>query len=320
MKKRIWLLGVGIFYVSCLIWGKTPESGHRNSGPVLLGDPFIMLFEEKYYAYGTSAENGIQVLVSEDLEEWETADTEDGLALRKGEAWGERWFWAPEVYPVGGRFYMYYTAEEHICAAVADSPLGPFRQEGEQPMLRGEKSIDNSLFVDEDGKTYLFFDRFNDGLNIWVAELNDDMLSFQRETMHPCIRVSQEWEEVWPRVNEGAFVLRHKGRYYMTYSANSYESPFYGIGCATAESIKGPWLKYADNPLLQNREGMVGIGHSAMFTDKEGKRRIVFHSHWSATEIHPRTMHIGYVRFVPQKEGPDKMVIEGPFTNAVYKE
>lgn len=320
MKKRIWLLGVGIFYVSCLIWGKTPESGHRNSGPVLLGDPFIMLFEEKYYAYGTSAENGIQVLVSEDLEKWETADTEDGLALRKGEAWGERWFWAPEVYPVGGRFYMYYTAEEHICAAVADSPLGPFRQEGEQPMLRGEKSIDNSLFIDEDGKAYLFFDRFNDGLNIWVAELNDDMLSFQRETMRPCIRVSQEWEEVWPRVNEGAFVLRHKGRYYMTYSANSYESPFYGIGCATAESIKGPWLKYADNPLLQNREGMVGIGHSAMFTDKEGKLRIVFHSHWSATEIHPRTMHIGYVRFVPQKEGPDKMVIEGPFTNAVYKE
>ena len=260
------------------------------------------------------------MLVSEDLKEWETADTEDGLALRKGEAWGERWFWAPEVYPVRGRFYMYYTAEEHICAAVADSPLGPFRQEGEQPMLRGEKSIDNSLFIDEDGKAYLFFDRFNDGLNIWVAELNDDMLSFQRETMHPCIRVSQEWEEVWPRVNEGAFVLRHKGRYYMTYSANSYESPFYGIGCATAESIKGPWLKYADNPLLQNKEGMVGIGHSAMFTDKEGKLRIVFHSHWSATEIHPRTMHIGYVRFVPQKEGPDKMVIEGPFTNAVYKE
>lgn len=320
MKKRIWLLGVGIFYVSCLIWGKTPGSGHRNSGPVLLGDPFIMLFEEKYYAYGTSAENGIQVLVSEDLKEWKIADTEDGLALRKGEAWGERWFWAPEVYPVRGRFYMYYTAEEHICAAVADSPLGPFRQEGEQPMLRGEKSIDNSLFIDENGKAYLFFDRFNDGLNIWVAELNDDMLSFQRETMHPCIRVSQEWEEVWPRVNEGAFVLRHNGRYYMTYSANSYESPFYGIGCATAESIKGPWLKYADNPLLQNTGGMVGIGHSAMFTDKEGKLRIVFHSHWSATEIHPRTMHIGYVRFVPQEEGPDKMVIEGPFTNAVYKE
>ena len=214
---------------------------------------------------------------------------------------------------------MYYTAEEQICVAVADSPLGPFRQEGEQPMLTGEKSIDNTLFIDEDGKAYLFFDRFNDGLNIWGAELNEDLQSLRKETMYPCIHVSQEWEEVWPRVNEGAFVIRHKGIYYMTYSANSYESPYYGIGCATAENIKGPWVKYADNPLLQQTAGMVGIGHSALFTDKEGKLRIVCHAHWSAEEIHPRTMHIGYVRFVSQKEGPDKMVIEGPFTDAIYK-
>ncbi|WP_455949597.1 glycoside hydrolase family 43 protein [Odoribacter laneus] len=317
MKSKMWFLFVGIFCMPCLVWGSIPD--HNASGPVLLGDPFIMLFEGKYYAYGTFAENGIQVLVSEDLKEWEIADVKDGLALRKEDVWGDRWFWAPEVYAVGERFYMYYTAEEQICVAVADSPLGPFRQEGEQPMLTGEKSIDNTLFIDEDGKAYLFFDRFNDGLNIWGAELNEDLQSLRKETMYPCIHVSQEWEEVWPRVNEGAFVIRHKGTYYMTYSANSYESPYYGIGCATAENIKGPWVKYADNPLLQQTAGMVGIGHSALFTDKEGKLRIVFHAHWSAEEIHPRTMHIGYVRFVSQKEGPDKMVIEGPFTDAVYK-
>ena len=37
------------------------------------------------------------------------------------------------------------------------------------------------------------------------------------------------------------------GLYYMTYSANSYESPFYGIGCATASDLMGTWTKYEEN-------------------------------------------------------------------------
>ncbi len=107
---------------------------------------------------------------------------------------------------------MYYTAEEHMCAATSDSPLGPFIQEVKKPMLEGEKTIDNSLFIDDDGTPYLFFDRFNDGLNIWVAELEKDLITLKKQTLHPCIHVSQEWEKVWPRVNEGAFVTKHNGR------------------------------------------------------------------------------------------------------------
>jgi beta-xylosidase len=81
--------------------------------------------------------------------------------------------------------------------------------------------------------------------------------------MKKCINVSQIWEEVWPRVNEGSFVLKHKGIYYMTYSANSYESPFYGVGFATATNILGPWTKYNKNPILQKPGNLQGVGHSA---------------------------------------------------------
>ena len=72
-----------------------------------------------------------------------------------------------------------------------------------------------------------------------MAELENDLMTIKTETLHPCIRVSQTWEQVWPRVNEGPFVIKHNGLYYMTYSANSYESQFYGIGCATATDIMG---------------------------------------------------------------------------------
>lgn len=276
---------------------------------VPLGDPFILLHKGVYYAYGTHAGDGIEVYTSKNLKEWKLAPA---LALHKENSYGERWFWAPEVFFVKGRFYMYYSADEHICVATSHSPLGPFVQAEQRPMMEGEKCIDNSLFIDDDGKAYLFFDRFNDGLNIWVARLSDNLLSILPETLHRCIHVSQPWEEVWPRVNEGPFVVKHKGTYYMTYSANSYESPFYGIGCATASNIMGEWTKYPENPLLQKPGSLAGVGHSAMFTDKAGRKRVVFHAHNSPTAIHPRHMYIGAYGF-RKVNGAYRLFIEQRF-------
>jgi len=296
---------------------KSDNKKEQTEVKVPFGDPFIMLYNDTYYAYGTLAENGIAVFTSADLLHWKTPEgLTDGLALNKKDVWADRWFWAPEVYHVNGKFYMYYSADEHICVAVSDSPSGPFKQDVQKPMIDGEKSIDNTLFIDDDGKPYLFFDRFNDGLNIWVAELQDNLIDLKLETMHPCIHVSQPWEEVWPRVNEGSFVIKHNGVYYMTYSANSYESPDYGIGFATATDIMGDWTKYENNPIYQNVGDLVGIGHSAMFTDKDGKLRIVFHAHHSKTQIHPRNMYISTVNFETE-DGKEIMKIDPNYITPV---
>jgi beta-xylosidase len=227
--------------------------------------------------------------------------------------WGDRWFWAPEVYYVDGTFYMYYSADEHICVATSDSPLGPFVQAEQKPMIADEKCIDNSLFIDEEGTPWLYFVRFNDGLNIWVAELEENLVDIKPGTMKPCIHVSQAWENVWPRVNEGPYVIRHKDIYYMTYSANSYESPFYGVGYATSENPAGPWEKYEGNPILQKPGDLVGTGHSALFRDKSGNLRIVFHAHNDERSIHPRHMYISTVSFEEQSNGPDLMVIDSNY-------
>jgi len=295
-----------LFILSACSSGDKSEAPAEQKTPVALADPFIMLHDDRYYAYGTNAADGIEVYTSDDLKEWRKAPK---LALHKDNSYGDKWFWAPEVYYVNGKFYMYYSAEEHICVAEADSPYGPFKQEVQKPMVEGEKTIDNSLFIDDDGTPYLFFDRFNDGLNIWVAELEPDLVTIKTETLHPCIHVSQPWEEVWPRVNEGAFVMKHNGVYYMTYSANSYESQFYGIGCATATDIFGEWTKYPDNPLLQKPGNLVGVGHSSMFKDKQGYLRVVYHAHYDENNIHPRKMCIGKVGF-KESNGVDKLYIE----------
>ncbi len=266
---------------------------------VPLADPYILLHNGTYYAYGTGAENGIPVMESDNLVTWRKAagKAAEGLALHKNDVYGTKWFWAPEVYYVNGKFHMYFSGESHICVATSDSPLGPFVQQEKKPMIEDEKCIDNTLFIDDDGKKYMYFDRFNDGLNIWVCELEDNLIDIKPNTMRKCINVSQEWEKVWPRVNEGCFVVKNNGIYYMTYSANSYESPNYGVGCATAVSPTGPWTKYDHNPLLQFAGDLVGVGHSAMFKDKTGKLRIVFHAHNSKENIHPRNMYISDVKF-----------------------
>lgn len=86
-----------------------PGNNHKSlSGygeeKVPLGDPFILLWEGKYYAYGTWSGDGIAVFVSDDLHNWKIPEgIQDGLALNKRDVWGDHWFWAPEVYYVNGR-------------------------------------------------------------------------------------------------------------------------------------------------------------------------------------------------------------------------
>ncbi|MBO8466438.1 MAG: glycoside hydrolase family 43 protein [Bacteroidetes bacterium] len=313
-----------LFFILFLVLAAVPagaEVGAGTASPVPLADPYILYDGGRYYAYGTYSPDGIVVLVSDDLKSWEWPDSRPGyLALHKDSSYGERWFWAPEVYKKkDGGYLMYYSADEHICFAESDSPLGPFVQKEQKPML-AEKGIDNSLFIDEDGTPYIFWVRFDGGNVVWMAELEDDLKTIKMETMCFCIRMSQLWEQEWPSVNEGPFVMEHKGKYYLTYSANSYESKLYGVGCAVSDSVNGPWTKYGDNPLLCAPDGLVGVGHHAFFHDRKGRLKIVFHSHHDSERIHPRIMHIASAGFRKQKDGADRLVIDGNYFTPVIAE
>jgi beta-xylosidase len=292
---------------------ESPAPVFRNqpeeTAHIPLADPFILYYADKYYAYGTSDRNGIVVYTSDDLKSW---TKEPALALHKDNSYGDRNFWAPEVYHVNGKFYMYYSAEEHICVATGDSPLGPFKQDVQKPMME-EKGIDNSLFIDDDGKAYLFFVRFTDGNAIWVAELENDLKTLKLETLHPCIHVTDDWESVMARVTEGPFVIKHKGVYYMTYSANHYQSQDYAVGYATTRNIMGEWKKYEGNPILRRPGNLVGTGHHGLFTDRNGQLMMAFHAHKSASRVAPREMYIAAVRFVSKRDGSDDILRVSPY-------
>ena len=212
---------------------KKSVSESQKERPVVhvpLADPFILLHDGTYYAYGTKAEHGIAVFESDDLQTWRQASgrAAEGLALHKDDVYGDRWFWAPEVYYIKSKkkFYMFYSAEEHICVATSDSPAGPFRQEVKHPIWE-EKSIDTSLFIDDDGIPYLYFVRFTDGNVIWVAQMTDDLMKIKTETLSECIKAEEPWELLQAKVAEGPSVLKKNGTYYLIYSANHYQNKGY---------------------------------------------------------------------------------------------
>lgn len=261
-----------------------------------IADPFVLYHEGKYYAYGTRV-NGFEVYISDDLKHWRRNETK---ALSPENSWGTRWYWAPEVYYVKSKnlFYMFYSVDEHICAAISTSPEGPFIQKEKKPIVPEEKGIDTSFFIDDDGTPYLYYVRFTDGNVIWVAEMNDDLTSIKKETLTKCISVTDEWEKKQAKVTEGPSLLKKGDTYYLIYSANHFESKDYAVGYATATSPKGPWTKYSGNPILRRDKeaaksvGLVGTGHGAPFICADGSYKYIFHAHASDTSVGPRTSYI----------------------------
>ena len=312
------LLIISFLLLSC---SKSETKGDNNSNgdkpaevqlDIPFADPFILLHEDTYYAYGTSSDNGFEVYYSSNgLEKW---TKHSRFALSKENSYGNKWFWAPEVYynEKNNTFYLFYSAEEHICVATSDSPLGPFIQK-EKVSMRSEKSIDSSVFIDDDGKAYIYFVRFTNGNVIWMAELNEDWLSLNEETLQKCFEVSQPWETDMAKVVEGPSVFKHDGKYYMLYSANHYESQNYGVGYAMADSPDGSWRKADENPILQKPQNtIVGSGHGAMFKDKKGDYKYVFHAHNNPSNIHPRLMNITDMSITDQKVTMNKDKIIKP--------
>ncbi|MDO8539988.1 MAG: glycoside hydrolase family 43 protein [Opitutaceae bacterium] len=290
-----------------------------------MADPFILQTGGKYYLYGTDGGRdvhlGFKVYVSTDLVNWsEPAGVHSGgRALEKANSWGTRGFWGAEVYERNGTFYMYYTVEEHLAIATSASPLGPFVQAVKKPVWP-QRAIDPHLFVDDDGKAYMYYVSFENRSNdIYVVEMKEDWMTPKEETKRRCIWYTQPWENAdpkyakWP-VTEGSAVLKHKGVYYLFYTGNHYLSQKYAVGYATASSPFGPWTKHDGNPILQQTENLRGTGHCSFVRAPNRELIMVYHSHKNLSTPGPRKMAIDRCEFVanPDKSKPDILKVKGP--------
>jgi len=200
---------------------------------------------------------------------------DNGVALDiKDVPWASRQMWSPDAAYKNGKYYFYFTAKDkddvfRIGAAVGDRPEGPFKAEPDY--IQGSFSIDPAVFVDDDGRAYMYFGGLWGGqLEKWqtgeyisgdtgvapgsdgpqggeaalgpmVAELSDDMLTFRSKPRE--LKIHDEngspitAGDADRRYFEGPWVHKLKGKYYLSYSTG----PTHYICYAAGNSPIGPF-------------------------------------------------------------------------------
>ena len=286
-----------------------------------LADPTIFVHQNIFYLYGTgenTSDGSFKAYTSTDGKAW----VDKGVVLKKGEAFGSKGFWAPQVFEYKNKFYMAYVANENIAIAKSDSPLGPFTQEEKVAIKSPVRMIDPFVFFDQ-GKIYLYHVRLDAGNRIFVAEMKDDLSSLKENTLKECINASDFWENTqkaeWP-VAEGPTVFKRNQKYYLFYSANDFRNPDYAVGYATSDNPIGPWKKYNHNPVLSKKQtGKNGSGHGDFFTGKDGKLNYVFHTHESNLKTGKRKTAVISAAFVKDKNQNEYLKTDSSSFQYLYK-
>ncbi|MDF7813058.1 family 43 glycosylhydrolase [Hymenobacter sp. YC55] len=227
--------------------------------PGVYADPHLAAFGGTYYLYPTT--DGTEGWLSTSFTCWSSKDLvrwkNEGviLDLPRDLTWATQRAWAPAIASKNGKYYYYYSAAQSIGVAVADKPTGPFKDPLGKPLVakaafKGQM-IDPMVLVDDDGAAYLYWGQGQ----CHIVKLNADMVSYD-----PAAVV----EFKPPGYNEGSFVFKRQGKYYLMWSEYDTRDPRYSVAYATSSSPMGPFTKAASNPVLKGRGVVKGAGHHSV--------------------------------------------------------
>ncbi|HLP08525.1 MAG TPA: family 43 glycosylhydrolase [Opitutaceae bacterium] len=259
-----------------------PHSGN----PILPGyyaDPSFLEVSGHFYLYATLDPWGGDTLgcwESTDLRNWSyrTLNWPTKAACTSPTSGGSM-VWAPSVVRgPDGRFHMYVSVGSEVWAGIADHPLGPWRNAlGDRPLIPGDfkpgfHMIDAEAFIDDDGATYLYWGSGHNWVNgrCWAVRLKPDMVTFDGEV-----------RDVTPaNYFEGPFMVKHAGRYFLTYSDGKTITDTYQVRYAVGATPFGPFTEAPNSPILATDKAneVVSPGHHAI-TTIGGHSYILYHRH-----------------------------------------
>ena len=247
--RLTWIACIALLLCTALPASADPAPG---SNPLLrdvfTADPAPLVVGDTAYLYVGHDEakgdeffrmNERRVYSSRDLKRW---TSHGGIMKPTDFRWATGDAWAAQVVPRNGRFYLYATVTHDnrhpgraIGVAVADSPLGPFRDvrgsalitDDTTPGPYGWDDIDPTALVDDDGTAWLAWG--NPVLHL--ARLKPNMAELDGPIENIAL----------PNYTEGPWLSKRKGLYYMTYAAMAHQGEWEQLAYATAPSPRGPW-------------------------------------------------------------------------------
>ena len=197
----------------------------------------------------------------------------------------------PDVFfDSSGRIYLYYSRNAYR-NWVWDSDLGKYIEESNIYAVQ----LTNAWWNDPTGHTMPTIAPSFTGMQntaggpagprrdgwVRVLDYDHDKQAWENADVNDYAKTGgQKKDRRW---EEGSSTLEtHYGgvtRYYLTYSANNWQTPEYGVGYAVATSPLGPFHKFPRNPILQQKPaiGEYSTGHGSIVPSPDGTQ--LFYPH-----------------------------------------
>lgn len=260
------------------------------SGQTFIHDPSSIVADGgSFYVFGTGP--GIRAKTSSDLIHWTNA----APVFDRPPAWISNAvpkfagsFWAPDIIRVDGKYLLYYavsiwgkpvSAIGLATSPTLDSAATNYRWTDAGEVIGSTNgslynTIDPSLLLDTDGKLWLAFGSYWEG--IFLTELDP----------HTGRRVSTNsplYQLAWNPSIEAACLTRHAGFYYLFVNWGQCcrgTNSTYEVRVGRAEKITGPYLDRHGQDLasgggsifLQSTGPFIGPGHIGILHDGETTR------------------------------------------------
>ena len=192
-------------------------------------------------------------------------------------------------------YYQRYMTFDPLKMLQALEKLGLADMDATSDVLR---AIDFHPYVDSaTGDKYLYFNTSVNSyimgmkMNSWTDPKYDTLTIITKPGYStPSAAEKDVPNEMNTSVNEAAWITEHGGKYYLTYSTNSYKDKTYQVCQAVADSPLGEFRKLteAEGGILISadsalRDDVSGTGHSSII-NAGGQDYIVYHAHNSIAE------------------------------------
>ncbi len=268
-------------------------------------DPNVFWYNGKYYFIATN-ENGQRDLNIREadtiLKLKDAASSRIFEANPSGDMSGS--IWAPELHSINGDLYIFFAAGrpywntvqsyvmklkeggDPLAASDWESPNKVLNKDGGYLYTEGI-TLDMTYFEHHDEHYVIWAQRFigdpNGSSDLYIAKINPLR---PWELMTDPIRMARPyygWERWTTEVIEGAYVLKHGDKVFVTFSGSGVD-PTYSIGLLTANEDSdlldpASWTK-TNYPILNSESvpGEYGPGHNSYVLDEDGELVNVYHT------------------------------------------
>jgi len=318
MNNHIKFLLGAVWFLTCVAMGAGASfTPLPLEGQTFIHDPSTIIKDgTNYFIFGTGP--GIRTKSSPDLIHWRESDS----VHRTPPTWTQQAvpgfrgsMWAPDIIRMNGKFYLYYSVstfgKQTSAIGLATSPtLNPSATNYfwtdcgaviESSTNTAFNAIDPSVMLDADGKLWLAFGSFWQG--IFLTEL--DPQTGQRVTTN-----SPMFHLAWNNSIEAACLTRHEKYYYLFVNWGQCckgTNSTYELRVGRAGKITGPYLDRdgknladgAGSPFLQTSGKFIGPGHIGIVVDGSTSGPTRFSYHYYDADTHPRSrLAIGKIEWL----------------------